>query len=69
MPLYQEPQSFKLSNCNYNAGAERMCDAVKDMTGQTPWILYKLCWRWFTPLICLVSYKLLTGVLQRTDTE
>lgn len=32
-----------------------MCDAVEEMTGQRPWILFKLCWRYFTPLICLVS--------------
>lgn len=39
-----------------DAGADRMCDAVEDMTGQRPWLLFKLCWRYFTPLICIVSH-------------
>ncbi|XP_078140538.1 sodium- and chloride-dependent GABA transporter 2-like [Centroberyx gerrardi] len=35
-------------------GADRLCDAVEEMTGQRPFFLFKLCWRYFTPLICLV---------------
>ncbi|XP_035472221.1 sodium- and chloride-dependent GABA transporter 2-like isoform X1 [Scophthalmus maximus] len=37
-------------------GAERMCDAVEEMTGQRPWVIFKLCWRYFTPLICMVCF-------------
>ncbi|XP_074552684.1 sodium- and chloride-dependent taurine transporter-like [Halichoeres trimaculatus] len=37
-------------------GAEEMCVAVKDMTGQRPSTLFKLCWRYFTPLICMVCF-------------
>ncbi|XP_034566429.1 sodium- and chloride-dependent GABA transporter 2-like isoform X2 [Notolabrus celidotus] len=37
-------------------GAEQMCDAVKEMTGERPSILFKLCWRYFTPLICMVCF-------------
>ncbi|XP_047199739.1 sodium- and chloride-dependent GABA transporter 2 isoform X2 [Hippoglossus stenolepis] len=37
-------------------GAERMCDAVEEMTGQRPLVLFKLCWRYFTPLICMVCF-------------
>ncbi|XP_069380681.1 sodium- and chloride-dependent GABA transporter 2-like [Paralichthys olivaceus] len=37
-------------------GAERMCDAVEEMTGQRPWVLFKLCWLYFTPLICMVGF-------------
>ncbi|XP_069380666.1 sodium- and chloride-dependent betaine transporter-like [Paralichthys olivaceus] len=37
-------------------GAERMCDAVEEMTGQRPWVLFKLCWCYFTPLICMVGF-------------
>ncbi|XP_040918144.1 sodium- and chloride-dependent GABA transporter 2-like isoform X2 [Toxotes jaculatrix] len=37
-------------------GAERMRDAVEAMTGQRPWVLFKLCWRYFTPLICTVCF-------------
>ncbi|TWW69470.1 Sodium- and chloride-dependent betaine transporter BGT-1 [Takifugu flavidus] len=36
-------------------GAEQMCNAVEEITGQRPWLLYKLCWRYFTPLLSLVS--------------
>ncbi|XP_053300056.1 sodium- and chloride-dependent GABA transporter 2 isoform X2 [Pleuronectes platessa] len=37
-------------------GAERMCDAVEEMTGQRPWFIFILCWRYFTPLICMVCF-------------
>ncbi|XP_075888313.1 sodium- and chloride-dependent betaine transporter-like isoform X1 [Nelusetta ayraudi] len=37
-------------------GADRMCDAVEDKTGQRPWPLFRLCWRYFTPLICTVCF-------------
>ncbi|XP_065821147.1 sodium- and chloride-dependent GABA transporter 2-like isoform X3 [Labrus bergylta] len=37
-------------------GAEQMCDAVKEMTGQRPSIIFHLCWRYFTPLICMVCF-------------
>ncbi|XP_041812218.1 sodium- and chloride-dependent betaine transporter-like [Chelmon rostratus] len=37
-------------------GAEQMCDATKSMTGQRPCLLFKLCWRYFTPLICMVCF-------------
>ncbi|XP_011602002.2 sodium- and chloride-dependent betaine transporter-like [Takifugu rubripes] len=36
-------------------GAEQMCNAVEEITGQRPWLLYKLCWRYFTPLLSLVG--------------
>uniref|UniRef100_A0A671TJ65 Transporter n=1 Tax=Sparus aurata TaxID=8175 RepID=A0A671TJ65_SPAAU len=37
-------------------GADRMCDMVEDMTGQRPWLIFKLCWRYITPLICTVCF-------------
>ncbi|KAM6922843.1 sodium- and chloride-dependent GABA transporter 3-like [Lycodopsis pacificus] len=37
-------------------GAERMCDTVEVMTGQRPWVFFKLCWRYFTPVICTVCF-------------
>ncbi|XP_070703483.1 sodium- and chloride-dependent betaine transporter-like [Pempheris klunzingeri] len=37
-------------------GSEQMCDAVEDMTGQRPWVLFKLCWRYFTPLTCMACF-------------
>ncbi|KAF3845766.1 hypothetical protein F7725_002844, partial [Dissostichus mawsoni] len=33
-------------------GAERICDALEDMTGQRPGVFYTVCWRYVTPLIC-----------------
>lgn len=44
-----------LTNNSRNAGADKMCDAVENKTGQRPWLLYRLCWCYFTPLICTVS--------------
>ncbi|XP_058508721.1 sodium- and chloride-dependent betaine transporter-like [Solea solea] len=37
-------------------GADRMCDAIEDMTGQRPWVIFKLCWCYITPLLCLVCF-------------
>ncbi|XP_026030582.1 sodium- and chloride-dependent GABA transporter 3-like isoform X2 [Astatotilapia calliptera] len=37
-------------------GAERMCDVVEDMTGHRPSVFFKLCWRYFTPLISVVCF-------------
>ncbi|XP_042360192.1 sodium- and chloride-dependent GABA transporter 1-like [Plectropomus leopardus] len=37
-------------------GAQQMCNAVEDMTGQKPCFFFKLCWRYFTPLICVVCF-------------
>uniref|UniRef100_H3CF09 Uncharacterized protein n=1 Tax=Tetraodon nigroviridis TaxID=99883 RepID=H3CF09_TETNG len=36
-------------------GAEQMCNAVEEITGHRPWLLYKLCWRYFTPLLSMVG--------------
>ncbi|XP_068605992.1 sodium- and chloride-dependent GABA transporter 2-like [Brachionichthys hirsutus] len=37
-------------------GAERLCGVVEDMTGQRPFVLFKLCWRYITPLICMAGF-------------
>ncbi|KAM3863781.1 sodium- and chloride-dependent GABA transporter 3-like [Diretmus argenteus] len=37
-------------------GADRMYDVVEDMVGQRPCFLFKLCWRYITPTICLVCF-------------
>ncbi|CAB1352346.1 unnamed protein product [Coregonus sp. 'balchen'] len=34
-------------------GADHMEDAIKDMTAQRPCVLFRLCWRYFTPLVSL----------------
>uniref|UniRef100_A0A8C5G8Y0 Transporter n=1 Tax=Gouania willdenowi TaxID=441366 RepID=A0A8C5G8Y0_GOUWI len=37
-------------------GKIRMCDAVEDMIGQRPCLFISLCWRYFTPLLCLICF-------------
>ncbi|XP_026865680.2 sodium- and chloride-dependent GABA transporter 3-like isoform X2 [Electrophorus electricus] len=37
-------------------GAERMCDIIEDMTGSYPNFIFKLCWKYLTPLISLASF-------------
>ncbi|TWW69317.1 Sodium- and chloride-dependent GABA transporter 2 [Takifugu flavidus] len=37
-------------------GADKICDVLEDITGHRPWAFYKLCWRYFTPLICTVCF-------------
>ncbi|KAF7653810.1 hypothetical protein LDENG_00078250 [Lucifuga dentata] len=39
-------------------GAERVCEAVRRMSGQKPCSMFRLCWRYITPLICLVCFIL-----------
>ncbi|XP_066540582.1 sodium- and chloride-dependent GABA transporter 2-like [Hoplias malabaricus] len=37
-------------------GADRMCDIIEDMTGSYPNFIFKLCWKYLTPLVSLVSF-------------
>ncbi|XP_051726572.1 sodium- and chloride-dependent GABA transporter 2-like isoform X2 [Ctenopharyngodon idella] len=37
-------------------GAEKMFDIVEDMTKSRPNYIFMLCWKYLTPLICLVSF-------------
>uniref|UniRef100_UPI003AB0A346 sodium- and chloride-dependent GABA transporter 2-like n=1 Tax=Centroberyx gerrardi TaxID=166262 RepID=UPI003AB0A346 len=37
-------------------GADKLCDSIEDMAGQRPCFLFRLCWRYFTPLLCLVCF-------------
>ncbi|KAG9272904.1 sodium- and chloride-dependent GABA transporter 2-like isoform X1 [Astyanax mexicanus] len=37
-------------------GAERMSDVIKDMTGWQPNFIFKLCWKYLTPLVSMVSF-------------
>lgn len=41
--------------CDFS-GAERMCEVIEDMTGSYPNIIFKLCWKYITPFIMLVSF-------------
>ncbi|XP_030621054.1 sodium- and chloride-dependent GABA transporter 2-like [Chanos chanos] len=48
-------------------GAERLCEIIEDMTGMYPNIIFRLCWKYITPLVSLgtficslVEYKPLT---------
>lgn len=37
-------------------GADRLYDNIEDMIGYRPWPHMKLCWKYVTPIICIVSY-------------
>ncbi|XP_076844900.1 sodium- and chloride-dependent GABA transporter 2-like isoform X2 [Brachyhypopomus gauderio] len=37
-------------------GAERMCDIIEDMSGSYPNFIFRLCWKYLTPLISVVSF-------------
>ncbi|KAL1279003.1 hypothetical protein QQF64_025676 [Cirrhinus molitorella] len=37
-------------------GAEKMCDAIEDMTSSRPNYIFVLCWKYLTPLVALVSF-------------
>ncbi|XP_067275611.1 sodium- and chloride-dependent GABA transporter 2-like isoform X2 [Pseudorasbora parva] len=37
-------------------GAERMFDIIEDMTSSRPNYIFMLCWKYFTPLVSLVSF-------------
>ncbi|XP_036440988.1 sodium- and chloride-dependent GABA transporter 2-like [Colossoma macropomum] len=37
-------------------GAEQMCDIIEDMTGSPPSFIFKLCWKYLTPLVSMVSF-------------
>ncbi|XP_036440993.1 sodium- and chloride-dependent GABA transporter 2-like [Colossoma macropomum] len=37
-------------------GADQMCDIIEDMTGSSPSFIFKLCWKYLTPLVSMVSF-------------
>lgn len=68
--LFIDKKHFKLHLCFSTAvctflwvnesasvlGAGRFCDNIEDMIGYKPLPLFKYCWLYVTPLICLVSF-------------
>ncbi|XP_068605090.1 sodium- and chloride-dependent GABA transporter 3-like [Brachionichthys hirsutus] len=36
-------------------GADRVRDVIADMTGQRPSVFFKLCWKYFVPVLSLIS--------------
>ncbi|KAA8587327.1 hypothetical protein FQN60_016189 [Etheostoma spectabile] len=38
--------------------ADRLSDIIEDMTGQRPSVFFKLCWKYFIPLLTLTSFIL-----------
>lgn len=36
-------------------GADRFSANIRDMTGCTPLVFFKLCWKYLTPAVCTVS--------------
>ncbi|XP_035241058.1 sodium- and chloride-dependent GABA transporter 2-like isoform X3 [Anguilla anguilla] len=47
---------FEVLAMGWLFGAERMVDAIEDMTGERPCLIFKLCWLYFTPLVTLGSF-------------
>ncbi|XP_037643801.1 sodium- and chloride-dependent GABA transporter 3-like [Sebastes umbrosus] len=39
-------------------GADRLNNIIEDMTGQRPSVFFKLCWKYFIPLLSLISFIL-----------
>ncbi|KAL7878241.1 hypothetical protein AOLI_G00092150 [Acnodon oligacanthus] len=37
-------------------GAEKMCGIVEDMTGSYPNFIFKLCWKYLTPIVSMVTF-------------
>uniref|UniRef100_A0AAR2INN9 Transporter n=1 Tax=Pygocentrus nattereri TaxID=42514 RepID=A0AAR2INN9_PYGNA len=37
-------------------GAERLCDVIEDMTGSYPNFIFRLCWKYITPLVSMVTF-------------
>lgn len=50
-PLCDLSSSYLIST----EGTERLCNIIKDMTGVTVNPLFKICWLYVTPLMCLVG--------------
>ncbi|XP_060780080.1 sodium- and chloride-dependent GABA transporter 3-like [Neoarius graeffei] len=37
-------------------GAERMSEIIEDMTGSYPHVIFRLCWKYITPFLFLISF-------------
>ncbi|XP_066561896.1 sodium- and chloride-dependent GABA transporter 2 [Amia ocellicauda] len=37
-------------------GADRFLDNIEDMIGYRPWLVFSLCWRFFTPIVCMATF-------------
>lgn len=43
--------------CPFLAGADRLYNNIEDMIGYRPLLLIKYCWKYLTPLFCMVSFS------------
>ncbi len=48
-------------------GADRFSANIRDMTGHSPLLLFKLCWKYLTPAVCTVSDPLPADPLSHWD--
>ncbi|KAL6479349.1 hypothetical protein MHYP_G00127820 [Metynnis hypsauchen] len=46
---------FQSLTIGWMFGAEQLCDAIEDMTGSYPNFIFRLCWKYLTPLVSLVT--------------
>ncbi|CAL8308363.1 unnamed protein product [Merluccius merluccius] len=37
-------------------GPERFSDHIREMIGYSPWPVFKICWRYLTPVVCIATF-------------
>lgn len=47
-----------LSDLDFSLGADNLINIIEDMTGQRPSVFFRLCWKYVSPLVYLVSQAL-----------
>ncbi|KAJ8417707.1 hypothetical protein AAFF_G00225500 [Aldrovandia affinis] len=47
---------FQTMTVGWMFGPERYFDIIEDMIGYRPWAVFKLCWRYLTPALCMGTF-------------